>query len=33
MYRERLEAVATVCTPAPPAKGNAAACPMGVIAS
>ena len=33
VYREPLEAVATACTPAPPAKGSPGACPMGPISS
>ncbi len=33
VYREPLEAVATTCTPAPPAKGNPATCPTGPISS
>lgn len=33
LYREPLEAVATSCTPAPPAKGNLGACPTGPISS
>ena len=33
IYREPLEAVAAVCAPAPPAKGNPGACPSGPISS
>ncbi len=33
LSREPLEAVAAVCSPAPPAKGNPGACPSGPIAS
>jgi len=33
VYREPLEAVATVCTPSPPAKGSPSACPTGPISS
>jgi hypothetical protein len=33
LSREPLEAVAAVCAPAPPAKGNPGACPQGPIAS
>ncbi len=33
VYREPLEAVATTCTPAPPAKGNPGACPTGPVSS
>ena len=33
VYREPLEAVAITCQPAPPAKGNPAACNQGPISS
>jgi hypothetical protein len=33
VYREPLEAVATSCTPSPPAKGNLQTCPEGPISS
>ncbi|MGB8332795.1 MAG: hypothetical protein WCE62_21905 [Polyangiales bacterium] len=33
VYREDLEAVATACTPAPPAKGSPGACTDGPISS
>lgn len=33
LYREPLEAVATTCTPAPPAKGSFVACPTGPLQS
>lgn len=33
LSREPLEAVAAVCAPAPPAKGNPGACSQGPIAS
>lgn len=33
VYREPLEAVATTCLPAPPAKGTIGSCPVGPIAS
>lgn len=33
LFREPLETLATVCAPAPPAKGNRTACPSGPIAS
>lgn len=33
VYREPLEAVATACTPSPPAKGSPAACSLGPISS
>jgi hypothetical protein len=33
LSREPLEAVAAVCAPAPPAKANPLACPVGPIAS
>jgi len=33
VYREPLEAVATACLPAPPAKGTPGACPIGPISS
>ena len=33
VYRERLEAVATVCSPAGQAKGSPVACPIGPISS
>ncbi len=29
LYREPLEAMAALCTPAPPAKVNVGACPSG----
>jgi hypothetical protein len=29
LYREKLEAMAAVCTPAPPAKANPGTCPSG----
>jgi len=33
LYREPLEAMASVCAPAPPAKGNPGFCPQGPISS
>jgi hypothetical protein len=33
LFREPLEAMAAICTPHPPAKGNKAVCPMGPISS
>ena len=33
LSREPLEAVAAVCSPAPPAKANPGACPSGPISS
>lgn len=33
LSREPLEAVAAVCAPSPPAKGNPGLCPSGPIAS
>jgi hypothetical protein len=33
LSREPLEAVAAICAPAPPAKGNPVACSQGPIAS
>ncbi len=33
LSREPLEAVAAACAPAPPAKVNAIACPIGPISS
>jgi hypothetical protein len=33
LSRETLEAVAAVCAPTPPAKGNPGACPSGPISS
>lgn len=33
VYREPLEAVANICSPSPPGKANAAACPTGPISS
>jgi len=33
VYREPLEAVATTCLPAPPAKGTVGACPLGPLSS
>jgi hypothetical protein len=33
LSREPLEAVAAVCAPAPPAKGNVAFCSLGPISS
>jgi hypothetical protein len=33
LFREPLEAMASVCAPHPPAKGNPGACPMGPISS
>jgi hypothetical protein len=33
LYREPLEAMAAVCQPAPPAKGNPGFCSMGPISS
>jgi hypothetical protein len=33
VYREPLEAVATTCLPAPPAKGTPGSCSLGPIAS
>ena len=33
LYREKLEVMAAVCTPSPPAKANPGACPTGPINS
>ncbi len=33
LSREPLEAVAAVCSPAPPSKANPGACPIGPISS
>jgi hypothetical protein len=33
LAREPLEAIAAVCAPAPPAKGNVAFCSLGPISS
>jgi len=33
LYREPLEAMAAVCAPTPPAKGNVAFCSQGPISS
>jgi hypothetical protein len=33
LYREPLEAMAALCTPAPPAKANVGMCPQGPIQS
>lgn len=33
LYREPLEAMAAVCAPNPPAKGNPGVCPQGPISS
>jgi|HubBroStandDraft_3_1064219.scaffolds.fasta_scaffold03474_1 hypothetical protein len=33
LFREPLEAMASVCAPHPPAKGNPGACPSGPISS
>jgi hypothetical protein len=33
LYREALEAMAAVCAPTPPAKGNVAFCSQGPISS
>ncbi|MGH9324037.1 MAG: hypothetical protein ACRD3V_29640 [Vicinamibacteria bacterium] len=33
LYREKLEAMAALCVPAPPAKNNPGMCPQGPIAS
>jgi hypothetical protein len=33
LSREPLEAIATVCAPSPPAKGNPGTCPEGPISS
>lgn len=33
LYREPLEAMAALCTPAPPAKMNTGMCPIGPISS
>ena len=33
LFSEPLEAMASICSPAPPAKANRAACPMGPISS
>jgi hypothetical protein len=33
LFREPLEAMASVCAPAPPAKGNPGVCPSGPISS
>jgi len=33
LYRQPLEAMASVCAPSPPAKGNPGFCPQGPISS
>jgi len=33
LWREPLEAMAAVCAPSPPAKGNPGFCPQGPISS
>jgi hypothetical protein len=33
VHREPLEAIAAVCSPAPPAKNNPGFCPLGPISS
>ncbi len=33
LYREPLEAMAAVCSPSPPSKGNVGFCPQGPISS
>lgn len=33
LYREKLEAMAALCVPAPPAKSNPGQCPSGPISS
>jgi hypothetical protein len=33
LYREKLEAMAALCVPSPPAKQNPGMCPSGPIAS
>ena len=33
VFREPLEAMASICSPHPPAKGNKGVCPMGPISS
>jgi hypothetical protein len=33
LYREKLEAMAALCVPSPPAKHNPGMCPSGPIAS
>ena len=33
LFREPLEAMAAVCAPTPPAKGNPGFCPQGPISS
>jgi hypothetical protein len=33
LYREKLEAMAALCVPTPPAKTNPGQCPSGPIAS
>jgi hypothetical protein len=33
LHREPLEAIAAVCAPSPPAKGNPGFCPQGPISS
>jgi len=33
LYREKLEAMAALCVPSPPAKTNPGMCPSGPIAS
>ena len=33
LFREPLEAMAAICSPHPPAKGNKGLCPMGPISS
>jgi hypothetical protein len=33
LYREKLEAMAAICVPSPPAKQNPGSCPSGPISS
>jgi hypothetical protein len=33
LFREPLEAMAAICSPHPPAKGNKGVCPLGPISS
>jgi len=33
LWREPLEALAAICAPSPPAKGNPGLCPQGPISS
>jgi hypothetical protein len=33
LYREKLEVMAAICSPAPPAKANGGLCPQGPLSS